>query len=364
MATKDEALLNYERAYHLLHVTRIAKRMPVLAVVCATLVVFLSLDVLISYASKNDYGTYDYTSSSVVAYVEFMKIAISLSLLLYKPWPEIRESVVAVNWRIFLLSALPAALYAINNNLVFTILRHLEPAIFQVVSNFKIISTALLMRVFLRRRFTQLHYLTLFLLIIVISWTQYSPSSSRREGGSIGFVLALLYTFNSSLASVYTEYVLKRHSHISVHVMNTQLYFWGVAFNLAYWLLVDRDPVRSNFFSGWTPVVWLLVLTMSCSGLLISSVMRFADNLVKIFCSSISVVLCIYVSSLLFGIETTMQHLFGALSVSAVIILYNQLPPASPHRGKGGMVKEELELGVSGEESEAGDVFASEADTF
>ncbi|KAG9394576.1 Nucleotide-sugar transporter [Carpediemonas membranifera] len=308
---------------------RIGLQLPLLLFTCTVLTIFLSLDVLISYATKNAYGTYDYCSSSVVTYVEFMKICISLFFLLRNSPDFIMEQARAMSWQLVFLSAVPAILYAINNNLVFLILRYLEPALFQILSNFKIISTAVLMRFVLHKRFTGLHYLTLVLLMLVISWTQYVPSATTKSSRTVGVLLAILYTFNSSFASVFTEYFLKRYSHISVHAQNTSLYFWGVLFNLVYWFAIDRDPVRSNFFSGWTPAVWLLVLTMSCSGLLISIIMKFANNIVKVFCSSASIVLCIYASWLLFGVAVTMQHLFGAMAVGSIIVLYNLLPPAA-----------------------------------
>ncbi len=273
-------MVDYKRWLAKLKRIKNARSALIILAVCVILTIFLSLDVLLQYASKNAYGSYDYTSSSVVAYVEFMKICISISMLLMKPMQDIKSSVAQLNIKFVLISAVPAAVYAVNNNMVFLILKFLEPAIFQIVSNFKIITTALLMRVVLKKRFTMMHYMCLFLLVITISWTQYIPGgSSGSSSRTIGLVIALVYTVNSSFASVYTEYFLKSYSHVSVHVQNSCLYFWGVLFNFSYWVLVDRDPVKSNFFTGWTPLVWSLILTMSCSGLLISMIMKFANNI-------------------------------------------------------------------------------------
>lgn len=64
---------------------------------------------------------------------------------------------------------------------------------------------------------------------------------------------------------------------------------FGVLFNIAR---LTVDDVRAGFskgpwwyrlFNGYDIVTWLVVLNLGCTGLLVSWVMKYADNIVKVF---------------------------------------------------------------------------------
>lgn len=63
----------------------------------------------------------------------------------------------------------------------------------------------------------------------------------------------------------------------------------------------DGFLARSGFFAGWTRLTWLVVALQALGGLLVALVMLVADNVVKNFASSVSILVSMGASHLLFG---------------------------------------------------------------
>lgn len=63
---------------------------------------------------------------------------------------------------------------------------------------------------------------------------------------------------------------------------------FGAIFNLARLVLDDfrggfeKGPWWQRLFNGYTITTWMVVLNLGCSGLLVSWLMKYADNIVKV----------------------------------------------------------------------------------
>ena len=107
---------------------------------------------LLVEASKTS-GGFSYSPLAVTFAAESVKLAVSLLMLRFAsvgpPQPALHASDLP-------RASLPALLYCGQNNAAFAALRYLTPPLYQLLSNLKIVATAVLSCVILRRKFTRL----------------------------------------------------------------------------------------------------------------------------------------------------------------------------------------------------------------
>ncbi|KAK9141183.1 hypothetical protein Scep_010864 [Stephania cephalantha] len=101
-----------------------------------------------------------------------------------------------------------------------------------------------------------------------------------------GYMLGILSACLSALAGVYTEYLMKKNND-SLYWQNVQLYTFGAIFNMARLLLDDfrggfeNGPWWQRLLNGYGLTTWMVVLNLGSTGLLVSWLMKYADNIVK-----------------------------------------------------------------------------------
>ena len=69
----------------------------------------------------------------------------------------------------------------------------------------------------------------------------------------------------------------------SIHVQNFYLYSFGIIFNVFTIFAHDREQVaEKGFFHGYDSLVVVMLFNHALSGLAVSMVMKYADNIVKV----------------------------------------------------------------------------------
>ena len=76
----------------------------------------------------------------------------------------------------------------------------------------------------------------------------------------------------------------------------------------------------ASFFAGWTTTTYVLVLTNTSYGFVISVIFKYADNIVKVYATAMSFLLTTVVSGYLLGTAITSSLVFGGMVV--VISMY------------------------------------------
>ena len=116
-----------------------------------------------------------------------------------------------------------------------------------------------------------------------------------------GYMLGILSACLSASASVYTEFLMKKNND-SLYWQNVQLYTFGAIFNIARLVLDDfrggfeKGPWWQRLFNGYSITTWLVVLNLGCTGLLVSWLMKHADNIVKVSSFLLFLIVCMLVS--------------------------------------------------------------------
>lgn len=156
-----------------------------------------------------------------------------------------------------------------------------------------------------------------------------TPSSSAAMDGqnrALGIAAAIGACFCSGFAGIYFEKILKG-SDISIWMRNVQLSLASLPLGLATSLAADWYNIRDKgFFYGYDTYVWYLVILNATGGLLVAMVVKYADNILKNFATSLAIVLSMAVSVALFGFVVNMQYILGTSLVIASIFLYSHKP--------------------------------------
>lgn len=271
-------------------------------------------------------GHVPFSPSSCVVLIEFAKLLVSfVSLLASGNLSALRVSVSVMTVTPY---AVPAVLYAFNNNLVVFMQAYMDPSSFQVLSNLKIVSTALLYSSCLGKRLRRGQWFALGMLVAAGVSHSYSgldrepsledESTGRLHITSWGLLLVLVYCFISGLAAVYTERVLKTQ-RLPLSLQNLFLYVFGVAINLASHL---SGGGRQGFLEGFSTLVWLIIAGQAANGLLMSVIMKHGTGITRLFVISSAMLVNGVLSWGLLGIQLTPYFLFPVVLIGWAVYLY------------------------------------------
>lgn len=84
---------------------------------------------------------------------------------------------------------------------------------------------------------------------------------------------------------------------------------------------MDREKIALNgFFGGYTFWTWATIANQAIGGLIVAMVVKYADNILKGFATSISIILSCLASMVLFDFQVTWMFIFG----SSLVLLATQ----------------------------------------
>ncbi|CAB1423505.1 unnamed protein product [Pleuronectes platessa] len=274
-------------------------------------------------------GRVPFNPSSCVVMIELTKLLISLATLVLTGG----TSALRAPPHLVLVApyAVPAILYALNNNLIVVMQAYMDPSSYQVLSNLKIASTALLYSVCLGKRLRAAQWLALGLLMGAGVCHSYSsldtgyPERAEAEDGpelhitAWGLFLVLVYCCVSGLAAVYTERVLKSQK-LPLSLQNLYLYVFGVAINgLSALSSVASDK---SFLEGYSGAVWLIIAGQAANGLLMSVVLKHGSGITRLFVISCSMLVNALLSWATLGLQLTPLFLLPVSMVALAGYLY------------------------------------------
>jgi len=280
-----------------------------------------------------------YDTSSLVAVTEAVKFLVCLMVVAGPHGSGIgllKESVLSVDC---LKMAIPAALYTLQNTLLFTALANLEATMFQVLYQLKVLTTALMMVLVLNVRLTLLRWIALIILFIGVVFTQFQGTKVSRASMSpqnllTGLSAVITCALSSSFASVYFEKILKHGSASSLWIRNIQLAIFSFMFaigSFGYNAHYTDDGSTQGFFTGYTTLTCVLIGVQALGGILVALVMKYADNILKGFATSVAIIVSGIFSYMFLDFTPTVYFMIGAMTVILAVMLYS-LPdaPAPP----------------------------------
>lgn len=345
----------------------------------ALLLCLAVLNPLLVRASQDGRGKYAYQTQSVVLMQEVIKVSASVAALalewraaktaaaaavaadagagstveggndLAEEAKRASASIIVLNRRTFALFGVPGVLYVAGNNLHYQILRYLSPTSFKVLEQVKIIITAGFMRMLLGTRLRRRQWLAVGLVFVGCVVSELRPAApaaavgddegagaegeTRSEGHylglgvalsqpPLGYVLLLVQATCNNFAAVFTERMLKSTPG-SLNWQNLQMYSYGVVISVLS--LAARGVPFAEWLTHYNGYTWGLVFLGGFTGLCTSAVMKWADNLVKVFARAGSMFLLAAVSGLM-GNPVPTQLLLGGVITAVGVALYSIKP--------------------------------------
>lgn len=296
-----------------------------------------------------------FITSTAVILAEFIKL-ITCICMVYSNEGSSRGAINIINNQIVkrpvdtLKVAVPSIVYYIQNNLLYVGATHLDAATCQITYQLKILTTALFSVAMLNKRLYPHQWLALVLLFAGVALVQLqqqsnssqshpepsnsevvsSPSKDNHQDQSpfIGFMAILTACCLSGFAGVYFEKILKGSAEISLWIRNVQLSALTIPFGLIGILFTDLDQIsEKGFFYGYSFLVWTVIILQALGGLICAVVVKYADNILKGFATSLAIVLSCIVSIYFLNFHPTMQFVLGALIVMASVFLYGRQVP-------------------------------------
>ncbi len=93
--------------------------------------------------------------------------------------------------------------------------------------------------------------------------------------------------------------------------------------------------VEKGFLHGYNEYVYLTILLAAAGGLIVAVVVKYADNILKGFATSLSILLSCGVSAVVFfDVDFNRQFVTGAMIVLLAVFGYGYSPPSPPSGGK------------------------------
>ena len=245
--------------------------------------------------------------------------------------------------------SIPALLYVVQNSLQFVAISNLPVATFQVTYQMKILTTAAFSVALLRKKLSSSKWISLFFLAIGVGIVQLqtiatrevpanTPVGSAHDSAPLhihimsplkGFGAVTAACFTSGLAGVYFEMVLK-NSKADLWVRNVQLSLFSLIPAFLPILYEPYHPAHGGMwanmlrnFGGWA---WATVAIQVLGGLITAIVIKYSDNILKGFATSLSIVFSFLASVVLFGFRITPTFIIGSSVVLVATWMYNQPP--------------------------------------
>ncbi|KAJ1095464.1 hypothetical protein NDU88_000627 [Pleurodeles waltl] len=224
--------------------------------------------------------------------------------------------------------AVPSLIYTLQNNLQYIAISNLPAATFQVTYQLKILTTAIFSVLMLKKSLSRLQWVSLVLLFTGVAIVQLEQTGSKKVQAAdqnylVGLVAVIVSCLSSGFAGVYFEKILKGSS-ASVWLRNVQLGIFGTSLGLlGMWYNDGAEVAERGFFFGYTPCVWTVIFNQAFGGLLVAVVVKYADNILKGFATSFSIIVSTVASVYLFNFHINLLFTCGAGLVIGAVYMYS-----------------------------------------
>ena len=298
-----------------------------------------------------------YSSTEVVLVAEVVKLIVSAYLTVADKSGETDAKGEGLNKLLWLTMnsrkiILLVILYSTANILAFYALERVEASVYTVVSQGKIVTTAVFAIIFLGRQINATKWRALTQLVIGCCLVA-SPAFNRQvcvseaDAGAaqdtgygsamVGVSCVLIMISISGYSSIYFEGMLKKsNERITIWERNFQLALFSIIFliavvageNLQQQGGIEISEMHSGLFQGWTLFAVLISLVQAAGGLLVASTLKYADAILKTLATSGAIVISALMNWALLGGTLDIFVCMGC--VSTILAIFNYILDVDP----------------------------------
>lgn len=139
----------------------------------------------------------------------------------------------------------------------------------------------------------------------------------------VGFIAVIISSLSSGFAGVFMEKMFK-DKKLTVWNRNFWLAIWSMLVGMATLLFKDYHFIfPSVFFKNYNIYAWIAVFLLAVGGLVIGLVLKYADNILKAFAGSASILISTVLSVFIFHTHLTSNFVIGGTLVMIAVVLYS-----------------------------------------
>jgi len=155
------------------------------------------------------------------------------------------------------------------------------------------------------------------------SHTAKDSESDLKHHRLVGLVAVLCAACTSGFSGVYFEKILKG-SETSLWMRNVQMGLPSIVIAYLTIYLKDARAVSTHgFLGGYTTLVWIVVAVQAAGGLIVAVVVKYADNVLKVFATSFSIVISCIIAAFMKDFHPNLSFLVGASLVVMATAMYS-----------------------------------------
>lgn len=296
--------------------------------VCAAMLATLQCSRSLLVTATKHSGSYAHSPEEVLLAQEVLKLVIAVVLFAYA-WVMYDKPAQKGNGKIStrlacMAYAIPALCYAGQNLIVFYALLYIDPPTFQLFTQLKIVTTALVFVLFQGRYLSSWQWLAVFLLLVASVLGQWKDTPTIAGTGSasattVGFILSIIYCFLSTLSGAVRESLLK-FSDLSMPLQQVIIYVWSVAINITICSIFHPD--QKLFATDFDTMTWVVIVNGAVLGHITGAVAKYADNLISAFAAAISLFMSTGLSVWFFATQVNFAFFVGLFLSVAALFLY------------------------------------------
>ncbi|TPX64594.1 hypothetical protein SpCBS45565_g05751 [Spizellomyces sp. 'palustris'] len=294
--------------------------------------------------SSRKFGNESAIASTAVLCAEILKCIICTTVHILREESRSASTVIAKDifgddsaWKKMMI---PAALYTLQNWLHYFALSRVDATTHQITLQLRILSTAIFSVFMLKKKLSRIQWVSLLVLTGGMALAQLPSGNSvtNVEAGSkaatdklIGLAAIGLICVTSGFSGVYLEKVLKRTA-TTLWVRNIQLALFSSFFCAVFGVILHdgSEVVSRGFFAGYGWATICAILLNAAGGLLVATVIKYIDNIVKNSAMAISIIMSGVISSVIGDFTLTTNFLLGSMLVVPSVWMYSMNPAPSP----------------------------------
>ena len=277
-----------------------------------------------------------YNTTSAVFMQDLCKLLITIGLFkssegtLIALWVEVKK-----NRALLVLYMIPAGMYALYNNLTFYALTRFDPSSYFVLLQFKIVITAGLSVLVLKKTVTPMQWAGLVVIMLGsmlkesdVLFAKTKDETMRRT--LFDYLIIFIQLSISAFAGIYTEKLLKSRESASPNVQNVFMYVDGMICNTV--ALMYKGQLLSAFsidsLATLThPNIVAIIFNFSVVGVVTGFFLKKLGNILKSIAGALELWGVAIFSSIIFGYPVTVMSGVAITIVSAGIWLYSSGAP-------------------------------------
>ena len=143
-----------------------------------------------------------------------------------------------------------------------------------------------------------------------------------------GLIAVGISSLCSGFAGVYFEKILKGSGNgpgATIWLRNIQLGLFGTLLGFIGMMLNDHTKIHDKgIFFGYSNLVWMVIGMQAFGGLLVAVVVKYADNILKGFATSLAIIVSCVVSMYVFNFVLSFQFIIVTCLVMVAVYLYGR----------------------------------------